>query len=299
MPLTGTAIAEIQKKSYVFTYKQFKNSLLLLSQINYKTPMNKCLYLLLVLCLAVSCSADPEPEVAPVEEAEVDLEVSSPQVVVDQMISIRVTSEQPLQQVSRLYGDAVYSWSAFDGEALPGTFEIYFKFPSPGTHTLNLEFSFTNKTVVTRELQFEVGRGNSVQITRVEVNSFENINGSWDPEYSETDPERLADVEFSLEKLFLSEMTSEEHTRGRWFTSEVEQNQGDLVWDLSQENLFLDPQMPFFFAMGDRDENNMGQDLMQRPQQLFLKDYMTTRPESISLVDAESNLDVRFYLSWP
>lgn len=261
--------------------------------------MKKCLYLLLVLCLTISCSADTDPEIAPEMEPTVNLEVSSPQVVVDQMISLTITSDQPLQQVSRLFENAVHSWSAFDGEALPDTFEIYFKFPSPGTHTLSLEFSFTNKAVVTKELQFEVERGNSVQITRVEVNSFENINGSWDPEYDETDPARLADVGFRLEKLFLSEMTSEEHTRGRWFTSEVKQNQGDLAWDLSEENLFLDPQMPFFFAMGDRDENNMGQDLMQRPQQLFLKDYMTTRPESISLVDAESNLDVRFYLSWP
>ena len=261
--------------------------------------MKNSLYLLMLLCVLVSCSADTNPEIPPVEEPNINLEINSEQVVVDQTVSIKVSSNRPLSEISRLSENAVHSWSAFDGEALPDSFEVYFKFPSPGTHTLNLEFTFTDKKVIARELQFEVERGNSVQITRVEVNSFENIDGSWDPEYEETDPGRLADVGFRLEKLFLSKMTSEIHTSGYWFTSEIKQDQGDLLWELSEENLFLDPKMPFFFIMGDMDENNMAQDLMQRPQQIFLKDYISTRPDSISLVDAASNLDVRFYLDWP
>ena len=254
---------------------------------------------LAAVCLLVSCGPDSGSDPLPKEAPKVNLEFESAQVSVDQVVTLKVSTDRPLQEISRITGNAVISWLAFDGESLPRSFEVHFRFPNPGTQTLDLEFRFTDQTKLPKQLQFEVTRGNSVQLTGVEVNSFRNIHESWDPEFGDTDPQRLADVEFVLEKLHLTQWREKTLTPRRWYKSAIKENQGDLSWDLSEENLFLDPNGPFFFAMGDNDGNNLGQDLMEALKEVRLRDYMDSRPESISVVDEASNLDVTFHLDWP
>jgi hypothetical protein len=143
-------------------------------------------------------------------------------------------------------------------------------------------------------------RGNSVKINRIQINSFAGINTTLDPEFAETDPNRLADVKFILRKTGVNSSDGSTTNRVNWYISPIKQNQGDLTWDLSGAELYINPELDIFYAMVDDDGNSV-QDLMQGPpfeREFKLSDFSATRPEQITFAVPSINLEVLFTVEW-
>ncbi|MEL0651636.1 hypothetical protein V6246_09395 [Algibacter sp. TI.3.09] len=116
---------------------------------------------------------------------------------------------------------------------------------------------------VIKTMTVSITRGNTIRITSVKIISFSNINNTWDSEFSDSDTNRLADVFFNLRK------QKPDSKQGglsfqNWFKSEVKENQGDLTWDLSSKNLYLNPEFALQFSMAD-DDGGVAQDIMLGP----------------------------------
>lgn len=271
------------------------------------TPFNMRKYLLFLsfFSLFSSCSPESTSETDEPEKEktfEVDLITDSYQLEVDKMAVITVDSELPLYEVSQIWEDGERSLSAGNpGENLLSDLKLYFRFSGTGTKNIHLEFTSVDGITVTKDLEFQVSRGQTVRIMKVVVNSFYNIDETWDPEFAETDEERLADVVFAFEKLQHFNFTKNELSMGGFHLSDVRENQEDLVWDLSGQELYLDPLNQLNFGLADVDDGNLAQNLLldYPSKNIRLRDYLDTRPESISLTDETIDLDVTIYLEWP
>ncbi len=88
-------------------------------------------------------------------------------------------------------------------------------------------------------------------IKAIVVDSFKNINGSWDPEYTNDNINRLADLKFLLRKKFISTSFygKLESSTQNWYFSELLENQGNLTWDLNDKSLYIDPNSRFSFDL--------------------------------------------------
>ena len=132
------------------------------------------------------------------------------------------------------------------------------------------------------------------------VNDFYDKGTTWDPEFSNTDPNRLADVSFSLSKPHI-DLFSGQRFKALWYKSTVKENQGDLNWNLSQENLYVNPNALIHFGLADDDGGGVGQDLLLGPpfeKDINLSQYSNTQPSNITLEDSSINLEVSFGLEW-
>ena len=141
-----------------------------------------------------------------------------------------------------------------------------------------------------------------VKIKSVKVISFKNINGSWDTEYANDNINRLADVIFSLEKNHISSsFDAINYNTYLWYRSSIKENQGDLTWDLSAENLYIDPNLLFKFGLGDDDTGGIGEDLLLGPPfsiDFELKNFIVDKPSKVTLKKNDIELEVLFELEW-
>lgn len=263
--------------------------------------MKRLLSAVLLTFLFTSCSSDPN---SPIEENptkfEVALTPSSLHLEVDETAVVEIKSSSALSEVKWIKeGGNSRAHSAFDGEKLQEGLKLYFQFSFPGTHNVLLEFKDTNNKITTEELAFEVVPGNTLQITGIEVKSFYDMGKAWDPEA--TGEAQLADLVFALEKAQQVGFVEDELRTGAWFLSDVHENESSLSWELLGEQLYLNPIFGFYFSLGDVDEGGMGQNLLldQPSYKIELRDKVTARPETISLIDEEVNLHVIFHLNWP
>ena len=74
-----------------------------------------------------------------------------------------------------------------------------------------------------------------------------------------------------------------------------------MTWNLSQENLYVNPNALIHFGLADDDGGGVGQDLLLGPpfeKEINLAQYSSSKPNSITLEDASINLDVDFAVEW-
>lgn len=260
------------------------------------------LFLFSLTGIFFSCSPESSEDAPEEKMFQVNFSGSNFQLGVDEMAVLSIDSEKPLTEMRHILEAGHRSLlPGYPGGSLPSDQKLYFKFADPGTKHIELEFTSTDGITVAKELKFEVSRGNTVQITGIKVNSFYNFDGSWDPEYPDDNEERLADVVFVLEKLKHNNFVSDRHFMGRWYTSEVRENQKNLTWDLSEEELYVDSKHLISIGLADQDNGQLSEDLLRLPvlKDLRLMAYESTRPEQINLIDEELELDVTFFLDWP
>lgn len=177
---------------------------------------------------------------------------------------------------------------------------VFTSFDKLGSKTINTKITNYDNQVDESTFQIEIIKGTSVKINRINIISFSNINGSWDPELSGNDT--LADLGFGLTKnSIVTSFDSMEYSVKTWFISEVLMNQGDLTWDLSNEELYIDPNLIFAFGLGDDDGGGIGQDLLWGPPfeiPYNLQDFINEEPSSVTLIKEEIDLEVEFELEW-
>ena len=262
--------------------------------------MKKIFSAVLLTFLFASCSSDPN---SPTEETpvkfEVDLNPSTLSPDVDETAVVSFNSDTPLSEVKWVRENSSTSYSAFDGKSIEQNIQLYFQFPFPGTYPVILEFKDLNGKVLQKELSFEVTPGNTVQITRIEVVDFHNKGNAWDPEA--TGEDQLADLLVGLEKVHQAGFVKNELRTWTWFISEVHENESSLSWDLSGEDLYVNPVFGFDFGLGDVDGGGMSENLMldRLSYKIELRDKLEARPETVPLIDESVDLHIVFHLKWP
>lgn len=264
--------------------------------------MKKLLSTLCFVLFLTSCSTESVtiPEVTP-ESLDVKLTPSSLSLGVDEMAVVEVESSGSLQEVVWKGEGVTRSISAFELQGLGSNLELFFQFPRVGSYPVNLEFTDVHGVTLQKQLVFNVQRGNTVQITKIEVHNYLDKGNSWDPEFSDENPERLADIVLALEKTMSFNFSKKEFSTGSWFISEVHKNESSFTWELMTEKLYVNPLNSFHFGLADEDEGGMAQNLMLDYPTRFvdLRPYMEERPASIDFNVESIGLEVTFHLDWP
>jgi len=223
---------------------------------------------------------------------------SSTNVDVDQHFTVMVTSNQTMKNIE-MSTDNFVTKSGLQSDF--GTSkELYFNFDDLGTKTISIRAKNAANQVATKTITVNVLRGNAVKVTGLQILTFSNINSTWDPEFPTTNPNHLADVYFGFSKSRLENFYTNEYYSRLWYTSPVKDNQGNLTWNLTADNLYLNPNLALQFGLVDKD-GELGQDLLLGPpdyKTLNLSSYLTTKPSTITYSFPEINLEFILTVEW-
>lgn len=221
-------------------------------------------------------------------------------VTIDEPFTVTVTSNETMKwmAVTKDGSDPV----DFSDLNFGTSKELYFNFDTVGTKTIKIKVKNEKEEETTKTVVVTVTRGNAIKITGLQVKSFYKINTAWDPEYAATDSNRLADVSFGLVKQQQSNPFSSDYfNNSPWCRSTVKENQGDLTWDLSSLNLFINPNASLRFGLADID-GQLGQDLLNGPpdyKTISFSSYLATKPGTITYSFPEINLEFIVSVQWP
>lgn len=265
---------------------------------------------LFLFTLVFACSDTIENE-----EFSIEIEFLNDKLEVDQPVSFTLKSNQNIIS----YSVSSNSYAANDSGDNNITFsnsvvksnqsnygktvDIIVSFGKIGKNSIYLSVQNERNEILKKEFQVEVSKGTSVKIKSLKIISFKKINETWDPEYSNNDINRLADLKFSLEKTHIGISLFNEILYGNsiWYISEVLENQGNLNWDLSNKNLNINPNFKMTFSLGDVDSNGFTEDLLLGPPfsvDFSFKDYIQDKPNIVILKKDEIDLEVEFELEW-
>tara|TARA_R100000935_G_C2800896_1_gene150415 strand:+ start:67 stop:870 length:804 start_codon:yes stop_codon:yes gene_type:complete len=266
--------------------------------------MSKKILIIWVLTLCFSCSPDSADEQLPEIEKKFDVNLtpSVTEITVDLPFEVKVQANEAIYEITRIFENGSQSITA----GMPGTpldehkLNLHFQFGNLGKEEVKLEFTSVSGEKTTKILNFDVTRGNAVKLIGFRINSFYNMNGSWDEEYTGEDPNRLADIIFSLNKLKNFHFSNATVDMRLWYLSPIYPNLQQLEWDLSQQELYISDRSTIEFGIGDDDGNGIGQDLARNSQELIIRlnDYRNTKPTEINLSNEEYGYDVSFILEW-
>lgn len=222
--------------------------------------------------------------------------------VIDETIMVELSGNEVIKTLEVSLDD--FQSTIFNRTIDPHGFgretELYFSFDEVGSKTISIKATNVNGNETKSTATVSISRGSAIKIAKIEVVSFSNIGNTWDPEFTNTDINRLADVVFLLRKA-KADITENSLNFQDWFRSEIKENQGNLTWDLSTESLYADPMLSLRYSMADDDEGGVGQDLMLGPpfeREINLASYIATRPNAITLNVPEIDLEVIFSVEW-
>jgi hypothetical protein len=261
----------------------------------------KKIILIISLISLISCESN-DNENQTINESNFKIEITANNsALIDEIVEVKITANDTLNSLMTSFDNFETGFTNFID--LGASTTRYFSFNLPEQQT-TVYFKATdsngNESIETYTPTIKVG--NSLKIEAVKILSFLNIDGTWDSEFPESSEERLADVIFALSKPVLNR--TEGYFMGTnypWYFSEIKLNQGDLYWDLSNEDVYLNPELLVKFSLSDSDGGNLGEDLMLGPpteRDLDFSDYIEQKPESIIWTVPEIDLEVQFFLKW-
>ncbi|MGB0199059.1 MAG: hypothetical protein ACPF80_03375 [Flavobacteriaceae bacterium] len=233
----------------------------------------------------------------------VELVATNTNVSIDEVATFEVKTNRPFDRITISRDNFTTSTTVTksQGDSFGTTLTLYVDTANFGniTYSIRVFDASNNQQTATSTLSFTVQIGNAVRVNQVLINNFYDKDNTWDSEYTSTDPNRLADVFFSFSKPHIDLFTGQKF-KALWYTSVVKENQGDLTWNLSQENLYINPNALIHFGLAD-DDGGLGQDLLLGPpfeKELNLSQYSSTQPSSIAIEDNSISLDVDFAVEW-
>lgn len=260
---------------------------------------------LLLSAIFASCdNSDDNSSISPPENPvsssgfEATIEVLMEELQVDEQTSINISSNELIERFEYSFDN----FQSVEERGHDGTSETFcLTFDNPGLNTLDLRIYPVEGTAVENSIDFQINSENAVQITNIKINSFFDIDDTWDPEFPDDNTDRLADVYFELSKL---SCRLAEPQYNLWYESSVTENQENLNWDLSSENVFVDLDGEFFIPLFDKDseDGSADQSLISIPQLtpfIDLQDYNVDRPSLIVLENDTEQYNIEVTLSWP
>ncbi|MBS3992175.1 MAG: hypothetical protein KGZ87_00485 [Bacteroidetes bacterium] len=261
--------------------------------------MKNALYIL-VTSILIACGGSSEEENPVFDNFTVNLTAQKNTLTIDEVVTVAVTANKNISNLQVSTDNFATSQGAGTSSGVGTATTLYFNFDTVGTKTISIKATNEVGTIVEKSVQLNVQRGTAIKITGLKVLSFHNINQTWDPEFSSTDSNRLADVFFSLSKRNVH-LSNGNLGSKLWLKSDVKQNQGDLTWNLSASNLYIDPTLSLWFSLAD-DDGTFSQDLLMGPpfeRELKLSNYVTSKPSILRFTIPEINLDLELTVEWP
>ncbi|MFC4739224.1 hypothetical protein ACFO3U_04395 [Flavobacterium ponti] len=248
--------------------------------------------------LIASCSPDNSQEK---ESFAIEVIPSAITIPVDKQIDITIASETDMNGIIFSYDNFATEFEYYSNYGTSKTINFYFD--TVGSKTIY--FKATKEGNISSEVKtvtINVVSDQAVKLTGLQLISFTNVNGSWDPEFPATNPNHLADVVFGLRKNTLNNPFSTGYSYKYWFSSTVKTNQGDLTWDLTNENLYFDPTKTLQIGFDDQDNLPASQPLITDSfgyRTIGLNNYMVTKPSEITFSYPEVDLEFKIQLEWP
>jgi hypothetical protein len=256
---------------------------------------------LFLFIFIIACSDNSESEEQINKEFSIEIEFLTDKLEVDQPISFKLKSNENIISYSASTNNNTFVQS--NQSNYGKTADIIISFDKIGKNTIYLSAQNEKNEILKKEFEIDILKGESVKIKSLKIVSFKNINKTWDSEYSNNDINRLADLKFTLEKTYIKTSLFNEvaYERGTWHTSEILINQGNLNWDLNNENLNINPNFIMTFSLGDIDDNGFAEDLLLGPPfaiEFNFKDYIQDKPNKIILKKGSIDLEVEFEIEW-
>lgn len=262
-------------------------------------------FILLLIFLNLSCDKTDDDSNSfdsgnPISSSgfEANIQFAMEELRVDEQTSVTISSDQLIEKFDYSFDD--FQTTVERGHN--GTSETFcISFDNPGLNTLDLRIYPVEGTAVENSIDFQINSENAVQVTNIKINSFFDIDNTWDPEFPDDNINRLADVYFVLSKL---NCRLAEPQYNIWYASSVTENQENLNWDLSSENVFVDIDGEFFIPLFDKDseDGSADQSLISIPQLIpfiDLQNYNVDRPSLIVLENDTEQYNIEVTLSWP
>lgn len=254
--------------------------------------MKRLIFILSAL-LAISCGSEDSPAFT------INATPSSSSVVVDEEFTITITSDDAMTGILYSYDNFVTEHNLYSSFGNSRT--LKFNLDDLGTKTIYFKAKAGNIYSSVKAVPITVSRGNAVKITGLQVLSFNGINTTWDPEFPTSDPNHLADVFFGFNKSTLDSPFENGYFFRNWYIASTKQNQGDLTWSFTSENLYIQPERTIRFGLADQDTPPLGQDLMMGPpdyRDFNFSAYTTTKPNTITFSYPEINLEFIVTVEW-
>ncbi len=222
-------------------------------------------------------------------------------VSIDELVELTIVGNEGFREVKASLDDSFDNSSGtlfFEPET---THVRYFTFDKLGINTLYIKAFNEGGIASVKELNVNVVRGNSLKINAVEIVSFSNIDNTWDEEFAETDINRLADVFFIIRKSRAFFSDGEYNFTGNWHRSHVIENQGDLTWDLSEEEMYVGSGFPLNFLTADMDEDGLVGDLMLGREYNYFgfNEFDGVQPETFTFNFPDIDLEFIITVEWP
>ena len=260
--------------------------------------MKNTIYLFLVSIIIISCSSDSN-ENENSNSFSINLTPSSNSVVVDQAFTITVSADEEIRELwvsTNNFATGGYSIRQF------GTsYVLNFNFDTLGQKTISVRAKNQDNLVSEKQVIVTVSRGNALKINGVQVISFYGINTTYDPEFPVTNPNHLADLRFGLSKNKLGNPLDNIYSPVFWYLSNVIENQGNMTWDCSNADLYINPNASLKFGLVDIDNGIAGADLLNGPpdyREISFNSYIVTKPTTITYTFPEINLEFKLFVEW-
>lgn len=263
-----------------------------------KYQLMKKIFYIILLNFAIACGGSSDDD-SPIIKDDFTISVTAQKstVSIDEVVPITIVANRVINEVEYSLDD--FKTATGKSTNFGNSTTVYLNTCTLGTKQISIKIKDVENNTASKTITITVEKGNAVQLKSLLVNSFYNINQSWDPEFPASDPNRLADVAFALLKpqvgVFSGQMSQQ-----IWFKSSVKQNQGDLNWNLVSENLYVNPNTVLKFSLAD-DDGVYAQDLMLGPpfeSDIDLNNYYTSKPDPINLKEPAINLDFDLGVVW-
>jgi hypothetical protein len=260
--------------------------------------MNKIIIITFACLSLLSCSSDSPT--AKVSTFNIELVPSIVNVTVDEPFTITVNADEKMAFMGASIDN--FATGGLADLGFGNSYVLHFNFDTLGQKTILVSAKNGQNEVSEKKVVVNVTRGNAIKITGMKVISFYNIHQTWDPEYAANDSNRLADVYFGFSKSSLNNYFDTNYNIRRWFVSSVKENQGDLTWTVTTNELYIKPNGILRFSLTDQDTPSLGQDLLNGPpdfRDISFVDYLVSKPNTITYSFPEINLQFILSVEWP
>ena len=261
--------------------------------------MKKIISTLVLSILMTNCSSDKKENENVVNAFAINLAPSTTNTAIDQAFTVSINANEDIKEL----------WVSTDNFASGGyasnqfgnSYVLNFNFDTLGQKTIAVRAKNQNNVLSEKQIVITVSRGNAIKITGLQVVSFYGIGTTYDPEFPNTNPNHLADLRFGLSKIKLGNPFNNSYGPLQWYLSSVIENQGNMTWNFSSANLYLNPNASLKFGLADIDNGIAGADLLNGPpdfRNISFTNYLTTKPTSITYSFPEINLEFKLFVEW-